>query len=88
MQVRTVKTSARASRSAKCCGILRQQWGSAYAAGRVRYCETLVASCRARRVCGDTRTDRDAGYGQSIIRVNSDDNWVPMSAMLGVAKLG
>jgi hypothetical protein len=33
-------------------------------------------------------TDNEAGYGQSIIRVNSNDNCLSMSAILGVSKLG
>jgi hypothetical protein len=33
-------------------------------------------------------TDSEAGYGQSTIRVNSNDNCVSMSSMLGLSKLG
>jgi hypothetical protein len=42
-------------------------------------------AARDARLAGNSvLTDREAGYGQSMILVSSDDNCAPMSAMLGV----
>jgi len=44
------------------------------------YCAT--SSCRKRWACGEQRTESAAGYGHSMILVNSNDNCVPTSAAM------
>lgn len=74
---RIVRTSARASKSTKYCSSRVSNKRFAYAASHA-----WVARSRLHVVglCGCLLTDREAGYGLSIILANSEDNW---AAMLG-----
>jgi hypothetical protein len=78
MHARIVRTSTCASKSAKCCSSRVSNKWFAYAASHML--EWHAGAACGIGLCGRLLTDREAGYGLSIILANSEDSW---AAILG-----